>query len=186
MQNREIGDRCLILSILMIVFTVGIVWYLPTSVDAESLVNAVETDMFYKEHRTFTRMTEDSDKVIVKEAYTNKGYMAYEYVSLGTFTTTGYDACVQCCGNTLGITASGTHVHYDEDGETTCAVDTSVIPFGTRLLINGRVYVAEDRGSAVIGNHIDLYFPTHQEAFDYATQYVEVFVIQEVAYEGVC
>ena len=183
MRNREIGDRCLILSILMIAFTIGMVWYLPTSADAESVVNGIETADFHKDHRTFTSITEDSDKVISKEVYTSKGYIAYEYVSLGTFTTTGYDACVQCCGNTLGITASGTHVHYDEDGETTCAVDTSVIPFGTRLLINGRVYVAEDRGSAVIGNHVDLYFPTHQEAYDYATQYVEVFVIQEVAYD---
>lgn len=180
MRSNDIGDRCLLLSILMVAFTTAMCWYLPTS--AESIENVPAEVEFHKEADTFTRMTTDSDKEANKGIYTSKGYVAYEYVSLGAFCTTGYDACVQCCGNTLGITASGIHVHYDEDGETTCAVDTSVIPFGTRLLINGRVYVAEDRGSAVIGNHVDLYFPTHQEAYEYATQYVEVFTIQEVVY----
>ena len=180
-EKYEIADRCLILSILMVAFTIGMVWYLPTN--AESVEAITKRADFHKEAPHVTRMTDDADKVIHKSIYTGKQYIAYEYVSLGTFTTTGYDACVQCCGNTLGITASGTHVHYDEDGETTCAVDTSIIPFGTRLLINGRVYVTDDRGSAVIGDHVDLYFPTHQEAVDYATQYVEVFVIQEVVYE---
>ena len=182
MRNNEIADRCVLLSILMIAFTTAMCWYLPTS--AESIESTSEVVEFHKEGHSAMRMTADEDKEVVKGIYTNKTYITYEYVSLGTFTTTGYDACVQCCGNTLGITASGIHVHYDEDGETTCAVDTSVIPFGTRLLINGRVYVAEDRGSAVIGNHVDLYFPTHQEAYEYATQYVEVFVIQEVIYYG--
>ena len=181
MRSNVIGDRCLLLSILMVAFTTAMVFYLPTS--AESIESVPDVANFHKEDHTVMRMTEDVDKVVYKGIYTGKSYIAYEYESLGTFMTTGYDACVQCCGNTLGITASGTHVHYDEYGETTCAVDTSVIPFGTRLLINGRIYVAEDRGSAVIGNHVDLYFPTHQEAYEYATQYVEVFVISEVVYE---
>ena len=178
-QSNDIANKCLLLSLVMVFATIALVRSLPVKVEAESISEAVS---FQKGADRFTRMSDDSDKEFIKSIYTSKGYVAYEYVSLGTFTTTGYDACVQCCGNTLGITASGTHVHYDEDGETTCAVDTSVIPFGTRLLINDRVYVAEDRGSAVIGNHVDLYFPTHQEAYEYATQYVEVFVIQEVTY----
>lgn len=183
MRNDDIAEKCLLLSILIVFCTIGLVWCFPSGADAESFEASVpEVVDFDKEARPVMRMTADEDKVIYKGIYITKSYITYEYVSLGTFMTTGYDACVQCCGNTLGITASGVHVHYDEDGETTCAVDTRVIPFGTRLLINGRVYVAEDRGSAVIGNHVDLYFPTHQEAVDYATQYVEVFIIQEVVY----
>lgn len=182
MRKFDIADKCLILSILVVFCTIGLVWSLPKSSDAESIDPLPEVVEFHKEARPVMRMTTDDEKEIFKSIYTSKSYIGYEYISLGTFMTTGYDACVECCGNTLGITASGIHVHYNEDGETTCAVDTRVIPFGTRLLINGRIYVAEDRGSAVIGNHVDLYFPTHQEAADYATQYVEVFIIEEVVY----
>lgn len=37
------------------------------------------------------------------------------------------------------------------------ATDISVIPYGKRLSINGKVYTAEDTGGAIIGKHIDVY-----------------------------
>lgn len=36
----------------------------------------------------------------------------------------------------------------------TVAVDPSVIPYGTEILIDEHVYIAEDTGSALIGNNI--------------------------------
>ena len=100
--------------------------------------------------------------------------------SLGTFTCTGYCACTICCGAYAeGITASGVKVHYDKDGETTCAVDPSVIPLGTLLYIDGQYYRAEDTGSAVKGKIVDLYFETHDEASAYGSQKHEVFIVYE-------
>lgn len=100
--------------------------------------------------------------------------------SLGTFTCTGYCACTKCCGAYAeGITASGVKVHYDEDGETTCAVDPSVISLGSLLWIDGRYYRAEDTGSAVKGNIVDLYFESHDEASAYGSQKHEVFIVYE-------
>ncbi|MFR1857426.1 3D domain-containing protein [[Clostridium] innocuum] len=37
------------------------------------------------------------------------------------------------------------------------AVDPDVIPLGSKVLIDGHVYVAEDVGGAVKGNVIDIY-----------------------------
>ena len=80
--------------------------------------------------------------------------------SLGTFKITGYCSCAACCGKTTGITASGTRATAGR----TIAADTSRFPFGTKLKFNGNTYTVEDRGGAIRGNRIDLYFSSHSEA----------------------
>ena len=102
-------------------------------------------------------------------------YEDAEKVSLGTFKLTAYDACLLCCGKTDGITASGTKAAAGR----TIAVDTSVIPMGSRVLINGHVYVAEDRGSKVKGNVIDIYTNTHEEARRFGVKQAEVFLLKQ-------
>ena len=90
--------------------------------------------------------------------------------SLGTFKLTAYCACSKCCGKSNGITASGVKATAGR----TVAVDSS-IPFGTKLIIDGHTYVAEDRGGAIKGKKIDIFFNTHQEAINFGVQYKEVF-----------
>lgn len=59
------------------------------------------------------------------------------------------------------------------------AVDPSVIPMGTKLWIPGYGYgVANDQGSAIKGNRIDLFFPSRQAALDYGIQNVKVYVLK--------
>lgn len=43
-----------------------------------------------------------------------------------------------------------------EEGKT-IAVDPTVIPYGSKVLINGNEYVAEDCGGAIKGNKIDIF-----------------------------
>jgi 3D (Asp-Asp-Asp) domain-containing protein len=92
---------------------------------------------------------------------------------------TAYCACTKCCGpNAQGITASGKHVSYN-DGKFVAA-DRS-IAFGTRLMIPG--YDAQpveviDRGGAIKGNKLDVFFPTHQEALEWGRRTVAVTVIE--------
>lgn len=59
------------------------------------------------------------------------------------------------------------------------AVDPNVIPMGTRLWIEGYgEAMAEDQGSAIKGNRIDLAFNTRPEALDYGIQKVKVYVME--------
>lgn len=58
------------------------------------------------------------------------------------------------------------------------AVDPRVIPMGTKLWIEGYGHaIAEDQGSAIKGNRIDLAFNDRQEALDYGIQKVKVYVL---------
>ena len=95
-------------------------------------------------------------------------------VSLGVYKITAYCGCAKCCGKTDGITASGTHVTA---GRTIAA--PKEIPFGTKISINGHVYTVEDRGGAIKGNRIDIYFETHEEALKFGVQNVEIFKVVE-------
>lgn len=90
-----------------------------------------------------------------------------EYYTV-TFETTAYCACSKCCGKSDGITASGT---YATAGRTIAA--PSNYAFGTEIEINGNVYVVEDRGGAIKGNRIDIFFDSHSAANNYGRRTVE-------------
>lgn len=94
--------------------------------------------------------------------------------SLGVFKTTGYCPCYSCSEGwgrhtSTGAVASANH---------TIAVDPRVIPYGTKVMINGIVYTAEDKGGGVKGNHIDIFYNTHGETRAQGVQYAEVFVVE--------
>ena len=79
-------------------------------------------------------------------------------ISMGNFTLTYYCSCEECSGQWGTQTATGNHC---EQGRTV-AVDPDVIAYGTRILIDDNVYVAEDCGSLVKGDHIDIYVEDHE------------------------
>lgn len=97
-------------------------------------------------------------------------------VYLGNFKITHYCACTKCCGqNAQGITASGKRVEANK----TIAVDPSVIKLGSKVYIDGYGYMeAQDTGSAIKGNIIDVYVDDHQEALKMGVQYKDVFLIK--------
>lgn len=63
----------------------------------------------------------------------------------------------------------------------TVAVDPSVIPYGSQVIINGHTYIAEDCGGGIKGNRIDILFETHQGALNFGIQYAEVYYIPKEA-----
>ena len=96
-----------------------------------------------------------------------------ETTDLGEFKLTAYCPCEKCNGIWVGQpTASGTELTPGR----TIAVDPKVIPLGTTVIINGSEYVAEDTGSAIKGNRIDVLFPTHEEALEFGVQYADVSI----------
>lgn len=103
-------------------------------------------------------------------------------IYMGNFKLTAYCSCKKCCGRwspevtgKASFTESGTNPKQGR----TVAVDKRVIPLGTKILIDGKEYIAEDTGSAVKGNHIDIYFDSHKEAYRFGTQRGEVEIVVE-------
>lgn len=101
---------------------------------------------------------------------------------IGTFKSTAYCPCVECCGiwsadhpdrgdDYVQRTKSGT---IPEEGRT-IAADWSVLPEGSEVIICGHPYVVEDTGGAIKGNRIDIYFETHEEALEYGVQDVDLY-----------
>ena len=89
------------------------------------------------------------------------------------YKVTAYCSCSKCCGGyASGYTASGTKATA---GRTVAA--SSKFPFGTKLLINGKEYVVEDRGGAITGNKIDVYMDSHSAALAWGVKYLPVEVI---------
>lgn len=95
---------------------------------------------------------------------------------LGTFKITHYCQCSICCGPWAnGITATGVTATTNR----TIAVDPNQIPYGSKVVINGQVYVAEDCGGAIKQNCIDIYVATHAEGEAKGVYYTDVYLIQE-------
>lgn len=71
-------------------------------------------------------------------------------------------------------TASGTPVRWG-----VVAVDPRVIPLGSRITIEGfdNLFIAEDTGGGVRGNHVDIYFPDMGSAIRFGVQYRTVTVL---------
>lgn len=108
-------------------------------------------------------------------------------VSLGNFKLTAYCSCSLCCGKwalSRPIDNNGNEIVYGSIGERlkeeySIAVDPSVIAYRTEVIINGKVYKAQDCGGAIKGNRIDIYFEDHQEALNFGIQYSEVFLVEK-------
>ena len=118
---------------------------------------------------------EPVDKIVqVQNNTTSRTSSTSRNQNTGTaiYKVTGYCACTKCCGKTNGITASGTKATA---GRTIAA--SSQFSFGTKLLINGTTYTVEDRGGAIKGNKIDVYFNTHAEALAWGVKYLPVQVV---------
>ena len=61
----------------------------------------------------------------------------------------------------------------------TCAVDSSVIPLGSLLYIEGYGYaVANDVGSAIKGNIVDLYMEKNSQCMAWGARKVNVYIIE--------
>ncbi|MHC4105673.1 MAG: 3D domain-containing protein [Planctomycetota bacterium] len=90
---------------------------------------------------------------------------------------TAYCPCPSCCGEySDGITACGYEIL---PGDTFVAADRRY-PFNTEMLIpgysNSQPVKVLDRGGAIKGNRLDVFFATHEEALQWGVQYLEVNV----------
>lgn len=121
---------------------------------------------------------EPVNKIVqVQKAVTSRGATSSRTSnteSKGTkyYKVTAYCSCSKCCGKKTGRTASGTKATA---GRTVAA--SSKFKFGTKLKINGKTYIVEDRGGAVKGNKIDVYMNSHSAALAWGVKYLPVEVL---------
>ena len=94
--------------------------------------------------------------------------------SLGNYKLTFYCPCATCNGVAGAKTASGT---TPTEGRT-IAVDSSIIPLGSRVYIEGYgVFIAEDTGGAIKNNKIDIFVSSHDRAYDLGVQNAAVYLL---------
>lgn len=101
---------------------------------------------------------------------------------VGEFYITMYAATIEQCGSTSGITASGRKCTENPECHTV-AVDPSVIPLGSYLIIEGYdgiIFRADDTGSAINGYDIDIYTDSEAESKSFNNQSgVKVWIIED-------
>ena len=90
---------------------------------------------------------------------------------------TAYCPCSICCGEySDGVTASG---HRIRPGDTFVAADKEY-PFGTVMIIPGynssRVVKVLDRGGAITGGRLDVFFGSHEQALEWGVRNLNVKV----------
>lgn len=103
------------------------------------------------------------------------------------FVATAYCSCEKCCG------VWATMRELDDNGEpivqgatgvtlkqgVSVAADTTY-PIGTNLEIEGMgTYIVHDRGGAIKGNRLDIYFDNHNDALEFGVQNIRVRVVEK-------
>ena len=90
---------------------------------------------------------------------------------------TAYCPCEKCCGEFAdGVTASG---HKIQPGDCFVAADRN-FPFGTELIVPDynadRLVKVIDRGGAITGERLDVFFATHEQALQWGVKNLDVMV----------
>lgn len=98
------------------------------------------------------------------------------------YEATAYCSCEKCCGtwaenrpDGIVYTASGA---VAQEG-VTIAADWDVLPPRTVVYIDGLgERVVQDRGGAIKGNTVDIYFEDHDEALVFGRQTVRLYIVE--------
>lgn len=101
-----------------------------------------------------------------------------ELINMGEFKITAYCPCEGCSNGWGRRTYSG----KTAEAGRTIVVDRSVIDIGSKVKIGKHIYIAEDTGGKVDGDHIDIFFDTHEEVEEFANRkgikYINVWVVR--------
>lgn len=144
--------------------------------DGEPLSELVESELSAEEsydaeyengdNRQYESEVDSGDESEPEEGLTEEA----EWVYYGNCRITHYDTGACCCGEwASGYTASGTLATV---GRTVATGED--LPFGTEVMINGQVYIVEDRG--VEPGQIDVLVSDHETALAMGMYYTDVYV----------
>lgn len=114
------------------------------------------------------------ENISESETTENTGSTSSDYLATFSMSATAYTG-----GE---FTAMGIKPVRDPNGLSTVSVDSSVIPLGSKVYVEGYGYaIASDTGSAIQGNKIDLYMNSLEDCYSFGRKNVTVHI---VAYPG--
>lgn len=132
------------------------------------LDNLSKTKPVIEQPKKETKITNNSDN---KQSKVSTNENTGSWIK---FNASAYCGCSKCCGKSTGRTASGTKATA---GRTVAM--SSKYSFGTKVEIKGYgTYTVEDRGGAIKGNKIDIYFDNHQDALNFGRKTVYLRVVK--------
>ncbi len=119
----------------------------------------------------------DRERLTIEEAFDWSRYPTKNVLATGY--TAGYESTGKNPNHPgYGITYSG--VKVKRDLYSTIAADLTIFPIGTILFIPGYGYgVVADKGGAIKGNHLDLYFETVSDVYNiWGKKELNVYVVK--------
>ena len=133
----------------------------------EQQLSLKEQQLSLKEQQLSLEKQQDKLKKEEKEQEAKK----QEEVKKGwthEFHVTSYCGCYSCSEGYGTQTSTG----VTAEAGRTIAVDPDVVPYGSKVQINGHTYVAEDCGGAINGYEIDIYMDEHSSTDRFGSQYI--------------
>ncbi|MFC4023706.1 3D domain-containing protein [Oceanobacillus longus] len=119
----------------------------------------------------------------IEDPKTIEEVIDFDQYPVATVLATGYTAGIESTGKTpdhpeYGITFSG--VKVKRDLYSTIAADLDIYPLGTILYIPDYGYgVVADKGSAIKGNKIDLFYHSVEDVFsEWGKKEIEVYIVE--------
>ena len=97
-----------------------------------------------------------------------------DLVDMGKFKLTAYCPCEDCSEGHGYNTATETVA----EEEKTIAVDPEVIDYGSKVLIGDTIYIAEDCGGKVKGDHIDIFMEDHSAVGKFGVKYTQIYIVR--------
>lgn len=126
----------------------------------EQQLNLKEQQLSLKEQQDKLKK-EEKEQEAKKQEEVKKGW-THE------FHVTAYCGCYSCSEGYGTQTSTG----VTAEAGRTIAVDPDVVPYGSKVQINGHTYVAEDCGGAINGYEIDIYMDEHSSTDRFGSQYI--------------
>ena len=120
----------------------------------------------------WTKVSIDDEVGYIYSTYVSKGEPTKESINLENATPLQVKATAYA-GDTITSTGTVPKAGY------TIAVDPSVIPYGTRVYIPefDKVFVAEDCGSAIKGNRIDIFMESEAKCNEWGVRNITIHIL---------
>ncbi|PFE04834.1 hypothetical protein COE15_20465 [Bacillus cereus] len=175
---KRYGIRIMMTCLLVVALCVT--WQAFTGVSVLELVKTYQESNVKEVHAAERGHQVVPSKEVINALEQGKDWSKYRVMEM---TATGYTSGVESTGKNpghpeYGITYSG--VKAKRDIYSTIAADLRVFPIGTILFVPGYGYgVVADKGGAIKGNRLDLYYDTVQDVYSqWGKKKVNVYVVK--------